>query len=173
VTWLDHAPSAVALETERLALEPLRAEHADEIAPLLDDAQMYVFTGGEPPTLAQLRASYERRLAADAGGDTERWCNWIVRHRDSGQAVGGLQATITATNDGFAAELAWIVASAYQGRGYAREAATAMAGWLRQQGAQMLVADIHPEHHASMAVARALGLTVSDEVIDGEIRWIG
>lgn len=37
----------------------------------------------------------------------------------------------------------------------------------------MLVADIHPDHAASINLARALGLAPTDQVIDGEIRWIG
>lgn len=34
-----------------------------------------------------------------------------------------------------------------------------------------LVAHIHPDHHASAAVATALGLTPTDLWYDGERRW--
>jgi RimJ/RimL family protein N-acetyltransferase len=97
-----------------------------------------------------------------------------VRDRSNGQTVGGIQATITADGDRFSAELAWIIATRHQRQGRAREAAAAMAAWLRQQGAVRLIADIQSEHEASMAVARALGLSLSGEVIEGgELRWIG
>ena len=36
-----------------------------------------------------------------------------------------------------------------------------------------LVADVHPEHTASQRVAQAIGLTPTDEVVDGEDRWAG
>ena len=42
---------ASPLQTERLALEPLRVHHAEEMAPLLDDARLFAFTGGRPVTL--------------------------------------------------------------------------------------------------------------------------
>ena len=71
------------------------------------------------------------------------------------------------------AELAWTVATPHQHRGYAREAAAAMVGWLRHCGVDRFVAHVHPEHPASIGVARALGLTPTATVVDGEIRWVG
>jgi len=52
---LDDWPRAPILQTPRLSLEPLRIDHADEMAPLLDDAQLFDFTGGGPCTLDELR----------------------------------------------------------------------------------------------------------------------
>jgi hypothetical protein len=43
---LDDSPLAPMLQTARLSLEPLRIDHAVEMAPLLDDAQLFGFTGG-------------------------------------------------------------------------------------------------------------------------------
>ncbi|MGZ4602692.1 MAG: GNAT family N-acetyltransferase [Kineosporiaceae bacterium] len=45
----------VALRGPRLDLEPLRVEHAEEMAPLLDDPELHRFIGGEPARLEQLR----------------------------------------------------------------------------------------------------------------------
>ena len=53
---------AVPLETLRLTLEPLRVDHAEEMAPLLADAELYTFTDGGPPTLEELRARYVRQV---------------------------------------------------------------------------------------------------------------
>lgn len=60
---------------------------------------------------------------------------------------------------------------AHQRRGYAGEAAAAMARWLRIHGVEVLVAHVHPGHHASMGVARRVGLTPSDLIVNGETRW--
>ena len=38
------------IDTERLALLPLRVEYAEEMARVLSDPELYVFTGGEPVT---------------------------------------------------------------------------------------------------------------------------
>jgi len=96
-----------------------------------------------------------------------------VRLRDGREAIGAVQATVTSGNDHVIARLAWTIGTQHQGRGYATEAGRAMAAWLRQHGASVLVADIHPEHEASNTVARAVGLAPTDQVLDGEIRWTG
>jgi RimJ/RimL family protein N-acetyltransferase len=64
------------------------------------------------------------------------------------------------------------VATPQQRRGYAREAAGAMVTWLRDCGVDRFVAHVHPEHRASIGVARALGLTPTATIVDGEIRWV-
>jgi RimJ/RimL family protein N-acetyltransferase len=71
------------------------------------------------------------------------------------------------------AALAWVVATSRQGEGLATEAARAMRDWLRDRGVTRFVADIHPDHGASAAVARQLGLAATDERRDGEVRWVG
>jgi RimJ/RimL family protein N-acetyltransferase len=169
---LDDWPAAPILQTARLSLEPLRVDHAEEMAPLLDDVRLFAFTGGEPCTLDELRARYQRQVIGWSHDRHERWLNWIVRERSSGQAVGTTQATITVDGDAVIGKIAWIVGSRHQGRGCACEAADAMVAWLREQGARILFAEIHPEHEASMGVARHLGLTRIEQLLDsGEIRW--
>jgi RimJ/RimL family protein N-acetyltransferase len=80
-----------------------------------------------------------------------------------GRVIGYLQATI----EGSVATLAWVIGTPYQGRGYATEAARAVAGALPGQ----LRADVHPRNGASQAVARAIGLHPTTEVVDGETVW--
>ena len=41
-------PRARPLTTRRLMLEPLRPDHARELAPVLADPALHAFTGGEP-----------------------------------------------------------------------------------------------------------------------------
>jgi RimJ/RimL family protein N-acetyltransferase len=89
-----------------------------------------------------------------------------------GQLVGTVQATLHCPAAGcLEASLAWVMGIGYQSNGYGRDGAVAMARWLRTQGVAGLVAYIHPGHDASMGIARALGLTASDVVMDGEVRW--
>jgi RimJ/RimL family protein N-acetyltransferase len=152
---------AVPLRSERLALEPLAAAHADELAPLLDDPGLHAFTGGQPLHLDALRERYARLEGA------EDRLNWIVRA--GADAVGYVQATV----EGEAADVAWVIGTAHQGRGYAREAAAAMVAWLRAQGVRRIAANIHPEHAASIAIARHLWLEPGAARADGEIRWAG
>ena len=173
VSRVEDWPQAAPLQTERLALEPLRVEHADEMVTVLADPSLYGFTGGSAPTLEELTAAYHRRIEVGASDTEKRWCNWVVRDRATGAAVGAMQGEITALGGGaLQGELSWIFGVEHQGRGYAREAAAAVAAWMRGVGEVRLIADIHPEHVASMRVARSLGLSQTDEVVHGgELRW--
>jgi RimJ/RimL family protein N-acetyltransferase len=162
---------ASPLQTERLALEPLRVHHAEEMAPLLDDARLFAFTGGRPATLAELRARYARQATGRSPDGVERWLNWIARRHQDGLAVGFVQASVSDEPDPVTAVLAWVVGVRFQGCGYAREAAGAVVRWLEGAGVGRFVAYFHPEHDASMAVARALGLAPTDAMVDAEVVW--
>ncbi len=131
-----------------------------------DDDRLHTFTGGRPATEDELRDRFTRQVAGPPDGG-ETWLNWMLRRRDTGELVGTVQATVT----GSAADLAWVVAVPHQGRGYAREAALAVRDLLRDAGVSRFCAHIHPDHVASAAVARALGLAPTSTVVDGEIRW--
>jgi len=166
-------PPAQLLRTARLDLEPLRVDSAEEAAAAFDDVALHAFTGGRPASVEELRARYARQVAGHSPDGSEGWLNWLLRRRADGRLVGTVQATLHREPVGLVAELAWVVATAAQGQGLAREAATAMAGWLRAQGAHRFMASVHPDHRASIGVARALGLQPTDTVVDGEVCWSG
>ncbi|MFN8167578.1 MAG: GNAT family N-acetyltransferase [Candidatus Nanopelagicales bacterium] len=167
-----HVPTP-ALRTERLDLEPLRVEHADEMVDLLADRRLYAFYADEAsPSLDELRERYARQVRGASDDGTQVWHNWILRVHASGEAAGFVQATVTHdSDDREVAELAWVVGTAYQGRGLAREAAAAVRDELISAGAGTVIAHIAPGNGASEAVARAIGLAPTDESHDGETRW--
>jgi RimJ/RimL family protein N-acetyltransferase len=160
-------PRAAPLRTERLALEPLRIEHAPELAALTRDPDLHRFIGGRPETLPEVTARVRRQVAGASPDGRQGWLNWVLRDAD-GAAAGTVQATLT----GAAAELAWVVGTAHQGRGYASEAAVGVRDWLRTQGIEDFTAHIHPDHAASAGVARRLGLVPTVVRQDGEVRWV-
>ncbi|MFE9441052.1 GNAT family N-acetyltransferase [Streptomyces sp. NPDC006602] len=159
--------SAEPLSTPRLSLLPLRVEHAEEMAAVLSDPALHAFTGGTPDSPGALRARYER-LVAGAPDPTVSWCNWVLRPRADSHLVGTVQATVTGRHT---AEIAWVVGTPWQGRGFASEAARALVEWLGRSSVRTVVAHIHPEHLASAAVAAAAGLAPTEEEQDGERRW--
>nr|WP_093613703.1 GNAT family N-acetyltransferase [Streptomyces indicus] len=169
------------LRTPRLRLLPLKPQHAAEMARVLGDPALHTFIGGEPETEEQLRARYER-WAAGSPDPEVTWCNWVVELVAERRLVGTVQATVgppPAHLTGYAAaariaEIAWTVGTPWQGRGLAREAACALVAALAQEQQEPLaavIAHVHPEHHASAAVAAAAGLASTDVVHDGEIMW--
>ena len=162
---------AEPVRSSYVCLDPLRARHAEELAPLLADAALHRFIGGEPPDLDQVRSRFVRQSHGASPDGREVWLNWIVRTGADEHPVGTVQATVIETRLGSVAELAWIIATAYQGHGFAKAAAGLMARWLSQHDIRQLCAHIHPEHLASQAVAASVGLLPTEDMVNGERRW--
>lgn len=164
---MSTGPSSTQIESNRLTLEPLCTDHANEMVAVLSDPALYSFDGGQVPSLSDLTRRYTA-LVAGSGDAAEQWLNWIIRDTATGVALGYVQATIEPTET----EVAWVIGTPWQGNGYASEAARAMTGWLASRGAAPPVAWIHADHVASHRVATAIGLTCTDEIDDdGEHAW--
>lgn len=170
--------ATAALRTERLDLEPVSPAHADEMVDLLADRGLYVFYADEAsPSLDELRTRYSRWAAGGSPDGRETWCTWILRLRSTSACVGFVQATVRVEDR--TAELAWVVGTAYQGRGLAREAAAAVRDAVLvgthatgADAAARVEAHIAPGNTASEAVAQAIGLhPTPDHDADGERLW--
>jgi RimJ/RimL family protein N-acetyltransferase len=163
--------------TARLRVEPLTAADADELHPLLDDPALHLFIGGAPLAPQALAARYRRLAVRRSPDGTQVWANWVLRERAGGVAVGTLQATVPAGGPGDgAAEVAWVVGTRWQRRGLATEAARGLVARLLAEGF-VVVAHVHPDHLGSARVAASAGLSptddpVTDELHDGEVRWV-
>lgn len=154
-----------------LVLTPLRAEDADAMLPVLQDRDLYSFTGGEPPSLDALRQRYARQAGGVSPDGSQLWLNWIVRVFEV--PAGYVQATIAPRRGRAVAELAWVIGTRWQGQGLATRSALMMQTWLRERGVDRFTASIHPQHAASAAVAARLGLRASGEETtdEGESVW--
>jgi RimJ/RimL family protein N-acetyltransferase len=158
-------------QTARLTVESLAPAHAAEMHAVLADPALHVFIGGSPRSSAELEARYARLAAGRSADGTEAWGNWVLRVTATGAAVGEVQTTqpLAGPRAG-PALVAWVVGTAFQGRGYASEAAISLVDRLRAAG-WSVAADIHPDHVASQRVALAAGLEPTDQIVDGEVRW--
>jgi RimJ/RimL family protein N-acetyltransferase len=142
------------LRTGRLRLEPLVAAHADAMYALLKDPALYRHMDGDPPPSAEhLRGIYGKLESRSSPDGSQGWFNWVVSTLD-GPPVGYVQATV-------AGELAWIayvVGSAHQGRGYAREATAAMIDHLgAEHGVRRFLAVAEADNRPSLSLLHALG----------------
>lgn len=162
---------AERIGTERLVLEPLSIAHAAEMHSVLASPELYLFTGGEPPSEDELRARYLRQSAGRSPEGDAGWLNWVIRRRETRAAAGYVQATVSEAGGALLADAAWVVGRSEQGNGIATEATAAMLGWLRRRGVSSVAACIHPENRASAGVARRLGFVRTDRKIDGEEVW--
>lgn len=134
---------------------------------VLSDTGLYAYTGGSPPDLEELQSRYSHQVAGPPSG-RQVWHNWILRLVESDVAIGFVQATV----ENGSADVAWLVAPEWQGRGLGTEAAAAMCAWLAAHGVDEFIAHIHPNNEASARVASTVGLrptgTLDDE---GEVIW--
>jgi RimJ/RimL family protein N-acetyltransferase len=158
------------INTKRLDLLPLRVEHAEEMATVLFDPALHTFIGGTPDTPQDLRSRYQR-MVAGSPDPAVAWHNWVIRLRGEARLTGTVQATISRSDNGTIAEIAWVVGTSWQGRGIATEAAKGLLAWLGEQPVHTVIAHIHPDHLASAAIATACGLAPADSWQDGEMRW--
>ncbi|HEX5017133.1 MAG TPA: GNAT family N-acetyltransferase [Actinomycetes bacterium] len=165
-------PSAEVIYSSSLVMEPLRVDHADEVASALDDPELHAYIGGEPATAEELRSRFAIQVVGQSPDGSEGWLNWVLRDAASQQVVGTVQATLTQRPEGMVAAFAWTVGTPWQGQGTAKEAAKALSAWLLAQGAVRQEAHVHPDHAASAAIARAVGMQPTADLVDGEVRWV-
>ncbi|MFN2464403.1 MAG: GNAT family N-acetyltransferase [Candidatus Dormibacteria bacterium] len=159
----------VAVRAARVTLIPQRREHAAEMLSVLGDPALYRFTGGEPPPslewLADRFSLLESRRSADG---SDLWLNWVIQLDPAGPLVGYVQASVTRD----VAEVAWVIGTPWQRHGYGAEAVTAMIAWLRVRlPAMPVTAAIHPDHVASVSLARKVGLQPTERILGGEVLW--
>lgn len=151
-----------------LRLDPLEVSDAAEMVGVLSDPALYAVTGGEPPTLDELTERYRRQVFGRSADGREEWLNWVVRVDHV--AVGFVQATVS---DERRASIAWVIGLAWQGHGYATEAARSMMVRLRDRGVADVRAWIAPGHEPSEHVASRVGLVARDQTdADGERLWV-
>ncbi len=155
------------IRTARLRLVPVLERHAVAMYPVLADASLHEYTGGEPPASVQAVETWFRTLETRQSPDgSQQWLTWVLDCE--GELAGYVQATVT--DD--AADIAWLVGAAWQGNGYASEAASALVNWLREQGTHTIRAHVHPQHSASQSVAKAAGLAPSGQMAGVEETWV-
>jgi ribosomal-protein-alanine N-acetyltransferase len=159
------------LATERLRLEPIRADHANGMFAGLREPSLYAYQTDEPPRdVASLRERYARLAAGHSTDELAHWLNWILVRRDDGAAAGYVQATVDKNRA--SAVIGYLVLPVQQRRGFGGEAVAAMVRHLFAAGVGRLLATIDARNAASIALIERLGFTRlgthrSDDVIGG------
>ena len=129
--------------------------------------RLHIFTGGQPLTLDALWARFKSWSRERSPDGREAWLNWIVRLQAGSTGIGTVQAEVAAHK----ARVAWVIGEAWQGNGYAKEAALGLVQWLLANGVIDVSATINAAHFASGAVARWAGLEPTEELLDTEVIW--
>jgi RimJ/RimL family protein N-acetyltransferase len=143
------------LITERLILRPPVAEDFDPYAQLMADEATARYIGGVQP-----RSVAWRGFMTIAGAWAINGCSiFTVVERATGQWVGRIGPWQPEGWPG--TEVGWGLGAAFQGKGYAAEAATAAIDWVFDHlGWSEVIHCIDPANLASQAVAARLGSTI-------------
>jgi RimJ/RimL family protein N-acetyltransferase len=124
----------------------------------LGDPEIYRYLDRPPPpSLERLRERFARLETRTSADGREHWLNWVVVPHvpPGGEPVGFVQATVQPDGDAW---IAFVLAPAHQGRGYAREATEAMMAHLAAEyGAARFLASVEAENGPSVRLLERLG----------------
>ena len=125
---------------------------------VLSDPAIYEYENQPPASLEWLRSRFvklETRLSSDG---QENWLNWVIR-LPSRELIGYVQATVKTNGS---AAIAYVLCSAYWGRGLASEAVRAMISELAQNyRVRRLTAVFKRENRRSCRLLERLGFSVA------------
>ena len=144
------------LTTDRLTLRPFDDAHLAGLHAMNSQPEVMRFITGRPETLDETRAIIARVKA--------KWAEWgyswwAIFERSTGQLVGAGCLQHLRRDPLQPMEIGWRLQPDCWGKGYASEAARAMAQFAFDTiGAPELVAVCHPDNAASAQVMRRLGM---------------
>jgi RimJ/RimL family protein N-acetyltransferase len=127
---------------------------------VLSDPAIYAYENAPPRSVEWLRTRFALLESRRSPNGREQWLNWVIRLPGS-ELIGYVQATIDA--DGGAA-VAYILASAWWGRGLASHAVRLMiAELVASYGVRSLYAVLKCENHRSVRLLERLGFTLASD----------
>ena len=143
------------IETERLILRVPRIEDFDAYAAMGEDVENMRFIGGALPRAA----AWRKFLQMPGAWVLQGYAMFAVIEKANGRWLGQLGPWQPEGWPG--TEVGWAFDRAAQGKGFATEAAFAAIDWAFEQlGWDEVIHSIHPDNHASQALARRVGSTL-------------
>ena len=148
---------AVRLETDRLVIRSVTAADATAIAAIWADPDVTRHLGG-PREPEKVIAS-----VLEAADDPPALDLWTVEHE--GRTIGNCGLVEKQIDGRDEVEIAYVLATEAQGRGFATEAGAAVRDHAFDVlGLSRLVALVHPENESSARVAEKLGFSFEKDV---------
>lgn len=143
------------LLTTRLALREVRADDADGLYAVHSDVQVMRYWGY--PAWIDIAQAHAKVADIARQRANEPILVWAVADRDSDALIGSI-ALFNLNQAQGRAEIGYSLASAWQGRGLAREALLAVLGHAFEgMGLRRIEADVDPRNRASCRLAEGLG----------------
>ena len=144
------------LDSRRLNLEPITEIHAQELCELFHDPDLHHFVPFEPISLEKQKERCARWAKRRSPDGTEIWLNWAGRDKASGQVIAHFQAGV---RENGVASIGYLVARAFQGKGYATEGLQTVFRFLHEaMGVSEIKAWSDSRNEASHRLAKKLGM---------------
>lgn len=154
------------LETARLVLEPIVESHAEEMWTLFNDPELHHYVPFEPLSLEKQKERCARWASRRSPDGAEIWLNWAGRDKASGLVVAHFQGGVKEPGS---ASIGYLVAKAYQRKGYAAEGLEAVFEYLRSElGVREVKAWSDTRNVASHQLARKLGMEQVEFIKDAD-----
>jgi RimJ/RimL family protein N-acetyltransferase len=158
------------LRTERLELRPHDAGDLEAFHAIRSNPEVARYLYNEPLSLDEARAKLDLRIGARALAAENDWLPAAIVERASGVMVGdvGLNWRSVEHRTG---EIGFTVDPAYQGRGYATEAARALLDWgFREFGLHRVIGRTEVRNTGSARVLERLGMRLEATLVENE--WV-
>ena len=144
------------IATERLVLEPLTLEDAEALFAYRSLPEVYRYQTWAPTGVSDARA-FIQELEPVEFDTPGTWFQLGIRERESGRLVGDLGVHFL--EDGRRVEIGFTLDPAFQGRGLATEAVTALLDHLfGALGKDRVVASADPRNVASVRLLERIGM---------------
>ena len=155
------SPKPVERYTERLRLEPVRPQHADDLLTLHSDDKVAKYWG--PWSIDDAR---KHVAEFDEGWRTKGVHKWMAYDRKTGELVGRGGLSRLEVDGQERLEVGWTVRDRFLGQGYATEIGRAGLGYAFDElDAEEVVSFTEPHNEASRAVMERLGMHYSRDIV--------
>lgn len=140
------------LETERLILRRFTKEDIPELYAIFSDPEVTRFVPWHLQTMDQARKLYEQHYEPIYSGPVG--CAYCVCLKEGGEVIGYVNTKTEPPYD-----FGYGYKKKFWGKGYASEAARAVAAWLKEAGLPYITATHDVKNPRSGWVMRAMGMT--------------
>ena len=144
------------IRTERLVLRQLVAGDLEDVHAWMSDPAVAEYQLYEPRTREQVAEHLAKAEAAISIVKDDDWIEFGIQSGD--RIIGCIYFNLKSVADS-TAEIGWALTAAYQGKGYAREAASAVLDLaFRTMGLHRVYAELDPRNTPSIVLCERLGM---------------
>jgi aminoglycoside 6'-N-acetyltransferase len=147
---------AAPLHTERLVLRRLAESDVDDVLAWMGDPEVARYQLYEPRSRADVEQHVAKAVASTRLAEKDDWVEFAIQL--DARVIGLIYFKISSVEDS-AGEIGWALTRAFQGKGYAVEAASLVLDLaFGELGLHRVTAELDPRNRASIALCLRLGM---------------